>query len=63
MNFDQKSLFIIFFIFSEKAGVVDYFAVAFNVPNVHQIWQILNKNERSRRPTSCIDRMATPLGN
>ena len=37
MNFDQKSLFIIFFIFSEKAGVVDYFAAAFNVPNVHQI--------------------------
>ena len=45
MNFDQKSLFIIFFIFSEKAGVVDYFAAAFNVPNVHQIWQILDEND------------------
>ena len=42
MNFDKKSLFIILFIFfSEKAGLVDYFAAAFIVPNVHQIWQIL----------------------
>ena len=47
MNFGQKNsaLFIIFFIFSEKAGPVPYFTAAFNVPNIHPIWQKLHAND------------------
>jgi len=42
----NSALFIIFFFFfPEKAGPVTNFAAAFNVPNIHQIWQILHKND------------------
>jgi len=52
----NSALFVIFqkrtqhcssssFFFPEKAGPVTNFAAAFNVPNVHQIWQILHEND------------------